>query len=329
MNIRDIHALKNTAAQRLSSAPQAKNIVLAYGGITIGLAALVTVVNYMAGTEVSNFGGLSNIGIRAFFSAIQSFLPMVQSVLLLCLDVGYRNATLRISREQYASARSLKMGFDRFWLLIRVSLMQTCVYIGIIMLSIYLAIQIFLITPFSREIVELAAGMANSGDAVAMMDEATYLAASKAIIPLFPIWGIVFLPLFLPVFYQYRLTTYLLIDNPKMRPFAIMHQSRQLMKRNRFAMFRLDVSMWWYYLLSAIASVACYGDVLLPMLGITFPWSETTGYFLFYGVYLVLELLLCYLFLNRVSVTYALAYQSLCPEKKEDSGVVLGNIFQM
>lgn len=329
MNIRDIRTLKNTADQRLSSAPQAKKIVLTYAGITIGLAAVVTVVNYMAGTELSNFGGLSNIGIRSFLSAIQTFLPMVQSVLLLCLDLGYRNATLRISREQYASPRSLKMGFDRFWILIRVSLLQTCVYIGIMMLSIYLAIQFFLVTPFSREIMELAGGMTSSVDAIAMMDEATYLAASKAILPLFPIWGVVFFLLFLPVFYQYRLTSYLLIDNPKLRPFAILHKSRQLMKRNRIAMFRLDVSLWWYYLLSLVASVAGYGDMLLPLLGITLPWSETVGYFLFYGVYLVLQLVICYLFLNRVSITYALAYQSLCPKEEPENNVVLGNIFQM
>ena len=65
------------------------------------------------------------------------------------------------------------------------------------------------------------------------------------------------------------------------------------------------------------------------MLGITFPWPDTVSYFLFYGIYLVVELVILYFFLNSVSVTYALAYQSLCPEKEADSGVVLGNIFQM
>jgi len=109
----------------------------------------------------------------------------------------------------------------------------------------------------------------------------------------------------------------------------ILRESHALMKRNRLNLFRLDLSLWWYFLLTLLAAAACYGDLLLPLVGITFPWSDTVGYFLFYGIYLVLELIIFYLFLNKVSVTYALAYQSLCPEKKEDNAVVLGNIFQM
>ena len=124
-------------------------------------------------------------------------------------------------------------------------------------------------------------------------------------------------------------TNYLLIDNPGMRVGMLLRESRRLMKRNRFALFRLDLSLLWYFLLSAMAAIAGYGDVVLPMLGITLPFSETVGYFLFYGIYLVLELAIIYFFLNPVSVTYALAYQSLCPEQKEENSVVLGNIFQM
>lgn len=329
MNIRDIRALKQTASERLTSAGQAKTIVLIYGGVTIGLSALVTVVNFITGTEMSNFGGLSNIGIRSFLSTIQTILPMIQSVLLLCLEFGYLNAMLRISRGQYASVRSLKMGIDRFWSVLQLTLLRGFLYLGILMLSVYLAIQIFLITPLSNDVMALAGQFVNATDPLAMMDEATYLAISDAILPLFPIWGLVFAALFLPVFYQYRLASYILVDNPQMRSLVILRESHKLMKRNRLNLFRLDLSLWWYFLLTLLAAAACYGDLLLPMLGITFPWSDTVGYFLFYGIYLVLELIIFYLFLNKVSVTYALAYQSLCPEKKEDNAVVLGNIFQM
>lgn len=329
MNIRDIRELKQTASVRLSAAPQAKNIALIYGIITVALSALVTVINYFAGTGMSNFGGLRNIGIRSFLSTIQTVAPMIQSLLLLALELGYLNAALRISRGQYASPHSLKMGLDRFWPVLRLSLIQGLLYLMILMLSVYLSVQIFLITPFSNDVLSIASGFVDSADPMAMVDEATYLAMAKGIIPLFPIWGIVFFLLFVPVFYQLRMTNYILIDNPGMPTPMILRESRRMMRHNGFRLFRLDISLWWYFLLSLLAAVAGYGDVLLPMVGITFPWSDTVGYFLFYGIYLVLQLVIVYFFLNHVSVTYALAYQSLCPEKKEDNSVVLGNIFQM
>lgn len=329
MNIREIRQLKQTAAQRLAAAPLAKNIVFLYGGISLGLSALVTVVNYVAGLEMSNYGGLSNIGTRSMISAIQSFLPMIQSLVIMALEFGYLNAALRISREQYASPNSLRMGYQRFWPMLRLNLMQGLIYMLITMVSAYLAIQIFLVTPLSREVMTLASGLMGLADPIAAMDEATYQAISTAILPLFPIWGGIFLLLAVPIFYSFRLANYLLIDNPQMRVGMLLRESSRLMKRNRFALFRLDLSLIWYFLLTALAAAAGYGDLLLPMLGITLPFSETVGYFLFYGIYLVLELAIVYFFLNPVSVTYALAYQSLCPEKKEDNSVVLGNIFQM
>ena len=329
MNIRDIRQLKRTASQRLANAPLAKNIVFLYGGISIGLSALVTIVNYFAGSEMSNYGGLSNIGIRSMLSTIQTVLPMIQSVVVMALEFGYLNAALRISREQYASPNSLRMGYQRFWPMLRLNLMQALIYMAIMILSSYLAIQLYLVTPLSNDVMTITSGLVGASDPLAMIDEATYLAISNAILPLFPIWGGIFLLLFLPIFYKFRMANYLLIDNPKMRTGMLLRESGRLMKKNRFALFRLDLSLWWYFLLTSLASAVGYGDVILPMFGITLPWPETVSYFLFYGIYLVLELILVYFFLNPISVTYALAYQSLCPEKEEESGVVLGNIFQM
>ena len=335
MNIRDIGNLKRTADRRLQSASQSRELVLVYAGVTALAAALVTVINYCLSLRIGQTGGLSNIGLRSVLSTIQAVLPMVQWAVLICLELGYLNAMLRISREQYASLNSLRMGFDRFWTLLRCCILQGLIYFGIMILSIYLAIQIFFLTPLANEIMELASGMMGglnptmSMDAAMMLDEATYNTFLQAMIPLFPIFGLICLPLMAMVFYQYRMVNYILIDNPAMQPMAILRESRRMMKHNRIALFRVDLSLWWYYLLTLVAAVLAYGDVLLPMMGVTLPMSETVSYFVFYGLYLAAQFALLYLFLNRISVTYALAYQSLLPEKPKDSGVVLGNIFQM
>ena len=335
MNIRNIRDLKQTAGSRLENAPQAGRLVLIYGGINAGLSALITIVNYCLSLQISQMGGLSNIGLRSVLSTVQTVLPMVQWVVLMCLELGFLNAMLRISRGQYASPNSLRMGADRFWPLLRCTLLQSAIYLGAFMLSVYLAVQIFLITPLSNDALEIVSGMIGglnpsmNIDAAMMLDDATYLAFYNAMLPVFPIVGVVCLLLMVPLFYQYRMVNYLLIDNPAMGTMAVLRESRKLMKRNRFALFKLDVSLWWYFLLSVLSGMVAYGDVLLPMLGFSLPFSDTVGYFLFYGIYLVLEFGITWLFLNRISVTYALAYESLLPEKKDDGGVVLGNIFQM
>lgn len=334
MNIRDIRLLKQTAGQRLERAPQAGRIVLIYGGITLALSALVTIVNYILGLEISQTGGLRNIGIRSLLSSLQTFLPMAQSLLAMALQLGYCNAALRIARGQYASPNSLRMGVDRFWSMLRCNILVGFICLGGAFVCVYLAIQIFVLTPLSNAALDLVLGTVGGLDPTAaveamMLDDAAYNAFLYAIWPVFPIFALVCLVLLVPIIYQYRMVSYVIIDNPGYGALAVLRQSRTLMKRNRFRLFRLDLSLWWYFLLGMLASAAGYGDLLLPMVGITFPWSDTVGYFLFYGVYLGIQLAIFYFFLNRVSVTYALAYESLLPEKEETNSVVLGNIFEM
>ena len=77
-----------------------------------------------------------------------------------------------------------------------------------------------------------------------------------------------------------------------------------------------------------MVTVVCYGDILLPMVGITLPWSGTVSYFVFYVLSLILQFVVYYFFMNRVNVTYAMAYESIRP-KPQETKVALGNIFDM
>ena len=102
-----------------------------------------------------------------------------------------------------------------------------------------------------------------------------------------------------------------------------------MMRGNRFALLKLDVSLWWYYLATGAATVICYGDMLLPMLGIELPVSERFAYFAFYVLYLMATFAILVFLRNRVEVAYALAYDAVKPVENRENGVILGNIFQM
>lgn len=334
MNIRNTRALKDTALLRLGDAREPQKIVLAYGIITVLTAVLVTVVNYCLDLQVSQTSGLGSLGIRSFLSTVQTVLPIVQTLFLMCLDLGYMAAMLHICRRQNASPETMKIGFARFWPLLRCVLLQFAIYIGLSILCFYLALMVFLLTPLSNGAMEILRPLVTSSSVLntgtLLLDEATELALASAMAPMFAVFGIAFTVVCAPFFYKYRMANYVLLDQPKPGALSALRESRQMMKGSRVSLFRLDLSFWWYYLLLAASMVVCYGDLLLPMLGVEFPWSGTVSYFLFYGLFLAIELVIYYFARNRVEATYALAYESLRPRPQQsDGGVVLGNIFDM
>jgi len=151
----------------------------------------------------------------------------------------------------------------------------------------------------------------------------------EAMVPAFVICGLLILALGGPVFYSYRMVNYVIIDKPGMGALMALRESKRMMRHNRLQLLKLDLSLWWYYLATAAAMAVGYGDVLLPMLGVELPIPETVSFFGFYGLYLLASFAIVYFLRNRTEVCYALAYEAVKPEEKQDGGVVLGNIFQM
>lgn len=326
MNIRDIRALKDTAALQLSQSRNARQVLLVYAGVTMALALLVTAVNYVLDLQIANFGGLSNLGTKSMLSTIQMVLPMLQSLVILCLELGYQNAMLRVSRGQYVSPNSLRLGFDRFWPLLRTMLMQSGIYLAVMLACCYLASMIFTMSPFSESFMTL---MESGAVTLPLALDAPVMGELiLSMIPMLVIYFILLAAVLVPMIYSYRMANYVIVDNPGLGGLAVLRQSKQMMWGSRRALLKLDFSFWWYYVLNAAVSFLAYGDVFLPMLGIQIPWSDTVSYFLFYALFLAAQMAIYWFFLNRVSVAYALAYEAVRPEKK-DEGVVLGNIFRM
>ena len=332
MNLRNLRQIREFAPERLKASSVQQKIVLIYAGLTLGLTLLVTVLNHLLGLQIDNYGGLSNLGKKSMLSSIQSMLPLAQSAVAMCLEVGYLAAMLRIARGMYSSPQTLRLGFDRFWVLLRCSIFKGLLLAGVTFGSMYAGILIFLWTPLAAEAEAILMPIMSQMtmlDPTFIIDDATYAQLMQAMIPCFGICGVVMLALGGPIFYSFRMTDYVIIDKPAMGALAALRESKKMMRGNRLQLLKLDISLWWYYLATAVASVICYGDVLLPMLGIQLPVSETVSFFGFYGLYLLVSFGIIFFLRNRVEVTYALAYDAVKPEEKQDGGVVLGNIFQM
>lgn len=320
MNIRARQEIHETARQVLNRTPNARQILLTYVGISLALSLLLSGLSFYFSSQISGTGGLGNIGLRSVLSTGQSVLPLIQLIVSACLGLGYHIAVLCFIRNFEATPRTVTGGFRFLFPMLRLLLLQGFLYVGLMFLSVYVSSFIFMATPFSREFMAIITPVLESVtvlDTTLVLDEATFLAASKAVIPMFWIMIPVFALVALPLFYRLRMATFALADEPRRGALAAFAKSRRLMRRNCIALFRLDLTMWWFYAGQLLVALVCYGDVLLPMVGVSFPWNDTVSYYLFFILSALLEVLLYYFTMNHVYTVYAVAYDALQEEQPQ------------
>lgn len=321
--------LKRDAAAAVEREPKTKELVLIYAGVLIAASLLVTALNFCLDEAMSSLGGLSNIGARSLLSTVQTLLPLAQSLALMCMEVGFLNGILRTVRGQFVSRNSLRLGFDRFWPLLRLMLLEGLLYFAVSFGCSYLAVLLFLMTPFSTDAMAISEYAMNSPGGAMAMDEAVQMEFLASMAPMLPFLLVLLAAFLVPLSYQLRMAPYVLIDKPALGARGAMRQSRMMMRGNCRKVFVLDLSFWWYHLLCFAATALAYGDLLLPLLGVSLPLSATVSYFLFYILYLAAQFVIYRLFLCRVTAAYALTYDVIRPKDPPTQGVVLGNIFQM
>ena len=330
MELPNIKQLKSDASHALRRGREPKKVILWYVGLNTLLALAVSVLNLWISGQISNTGGLGNLGTRSILSTLQTMLPLIQTLVAGALELGYLSAMLRICRGQYADQTDLKVGFAKLFPLIRLLALQCLLFFLLGFFTYQAASTIFLMTPWADPFIELVATLPQGSilDASVMVTEEFAMEAASAVMPLLVIWLILLGAFLIPVSYRIRFASYALLDEPRGRAFAALMTSVKMTRRNCRNLFKLDLSYWWYYGLMLLVALLCYLDTLLGLFGIVLPINETVSYFLFYGVYLAVNFALLYTFLNRVQATYTVAYESL-REKPANDGVVLGNIFDV
>lgn len=327
MTIRDTAALRQHARAALANAPAQRRMIGTYTLVTVGLSLALTLGDYILSEMISGTGGLGNLGTRTILSTFQSMLPILQMLILLGWNAGYSMAVLKISREEYADANTLKSGFSLFFPMLRTMLLEGAIYFALCMLSFWVSFQIYMFTPWAMDLMEIMEPMLPSilSTAEPVIDEALLLPMMKAMAPMMLIFAGIYFLLAVPMGYRLRMRVFCLIDNPRAGAIRAIATSRRIMRRNCFQLFKLDLSFWWYHGLMALAT----GIQMLPLTDLI-PLDFDLVFYLCYGAYLAL-ISVVYLFLrNRVEVAYAAAYETLREKPKEPQNqVVLGNIFDM
>ena len=332
MTIPSSKYLKNKARNRLASGREPQKVMLWYVGISAVLTLLVAALRYFLSTQISKTGGLSNIGIRSILSTMDTVLPIVQMVILMCLGLGYTAAMLRISRRQYASPKTLKAGMERFWPLLLSKVLLGLICAAAAFVIAYLATAIFLVTPLSNSFMDQVMPLVSNGTLTPetlLNDDALMTEQSATLTPVMLIYAVLYIPAVAMISYRYRMTDYIILDQPGCSGFRAMQQSKQLMRGNKLKLFRVDLSFWWYHLLRVLATGVVYLEDILMIFGKPLILPEAVSFFGLAIAYLGVDFLISYFFLNYQSVTMALAYTSIAPKKEETNTAVLGNIFDV
>ena len=328
MDIRDPKSLRSAADEALAVGRKPKQVILWYTGLITLMALVVMVVDLVVGQELDKATGLSNLGINAILSTVQTVLPGAQMLLQMCLNLGYLYALLRIGRKLYADKHDLKEGLRRFGPLLRMFLLQFLLYMAVAMVLMYPVSMIFALTPLSNSLMELAEPLLNLDPNAWMNDLSLAKQLMDAMMPLLIIYLVLYLAVIVPISFHFRMASYLLADQPRCGAFAALKGSFQMMRRNCLKLLKVDLHLWWYHALVFLAGLIAYGDWILSWLGISLPVSGEVAFYVFQIAYLAALFAVYYFFRNRVELTYIMAYEALRPKEKQNS-VVLGNIFQM
>lgn len=331
MDIRDRRALKEEADRALTDARNPRKIVAVFIGASIVLSLLMMAADVWLSGQIDNSSGLSAMGHRAIYQTVQTALPIAQYFLVMCWNMGFLSAMLRISRHKYTDERELLSGFHIFGPLLRCTLLQILLYAGLLIACCYIGVILFCMTPLSNASAEILLPYLEDVSALnsaVALDDAAYAALQESLTPAFILIFILYAIVAIPVMYRLRMANYCLLDAPRAGAWAAIRESWRMMKYNRVHLLKLDLSFWGYYLLGLLTTVLCYGDSILSLLGVSLPMSAEAAYYLFYALYLAAYFALNYFLRLKVETTYALAYESLRPKPRQD-GVVLGNIFQM
>ena len=309
MPISDKHSLTQSAADKLSSATNAGKLVLLFAGVSAGLSLAAGIVSMILDSQIAGTGGLVGLQLRSILSTVQTVLNILIMAVLPFWNLGYTSVALKLGREEKASSKDLLNGFLRFGPALRLMLLRQVISFAVTFAAMQVGSILFAATPWSTSFyaqwdMSLAAEM----------DEAAMSALAESMIPLLIIAGVLYLIAMIPVTYRLRMAEFRLMDEPQCGALMALLQSNRMMKGNCMALFKLDLHFWWYYLASILISVLCYGDMLLPLVGITLPFDPQVSFVLFYVIAQSVQILLYWRCRNQVECTYVAAYDALNAE---------------
>lgn len=285
---------KKATAESLGSQifpPRAVELI--YSGTLVGGWLAIELVQWLLSLAAGDAGGIGGLGIHAMLSTVTVALRMFLLASIPFWKAGRDSAMLEVARREQICPRHILMGLRRWKPVLTSSLLLGLRYAALAFVASLLAEQIFLLTPFAGPVYIAAM---EGGDIEAAM--------ADLMGPYLLILLLVFVVLALPLFYRYRMVSFLIMDQ-ELGGVQAMIGSHDMTRYRRWQLARLDLSFWWYHLPVLCGIGLMLSPVLLEALEIR--WVVPEAVLLLVGAALVLGM--DALAGHRVRVTYAHCYE--------------------
>ena len=280
-----------------------KKLAFLHAGVTAGVTLLFSIITHLLTGTMDTAVGLSGLDTRTTLSFIRTLLLFACTVALPFWDLGYTRAAVRYAKGETPTPWDLLTGFRRIFPALRTMLLRA-VAVGILLfLSLQAATMLFMLSPFRFSLTEKAEALMA---AETQLTPELFQQILPYFVPVYLLWLVVALVLFVPLFYKYRLADFALMDTAAGAFDAFKISARQTNKR-RLQLFKLDLHFWWYYVLGLLTVVISYLDVLLPSVGIAL--NEEIFYWLFFILGQLATLTLHTFCTPKVQTAYALFAQ--------------------
>lgn len=290
-----------------------RKTVLLHSAVTAAVLVLVALLDLLLSYAVSHTGGLSGISTRSILETVRSVLSTASNILLPFWSVGILYTSIRTVRRQTVDGRMLTQGFQRFGPLLRQFLLWMVLYIGLAMVCANATMVLTMFLPASETMSSILSrtDITDVEGYAALFADLSLEEMLQAILPALCIFLVLYCAVLVYLHYRFRMSQYLLVDEPRMGALASFAISNRMTKGYKRALFRLDLSFWWYYLLMGLVSLTVYVPEILSLFGIVLPLSTEITNLLFYLVYTLLSLLLSWWAGAYVQASYAQAYTEL------------------
>lgn len=318
--------LKNRAAAISKNSPEFRKAVRIHSAIALAAPLAVFLLQLLLSLAAPKQSGLAGFQSAAMFSTAQSFLNTVCQILLPFWQIGVLFAAIRATRRQEVDFSDLKQGFRRWGVVLRYQILisfgsMAVVFVAAMGLSLVLSflMPIYMSLrpmPESASTLSTEAFLQSFESAVSSADPVAIIRLiPKDIIlytlPILILASVCAVILILHIYYRLRMSQFLLMDDPAVGARQSIFYSNQMVKGNKWKLFLLDLSFWWYGLLQLLPAAVSILPLVLSYCKISLPIPGTVVTLLSQLLSTGIHMGILWFFGPYINATYACAYDEL------------------
>ena len=306
-----LRGIKNTAIHLLQGDTGTyQHLIRVHSTIKVGAWLLLFALGYLI-KYLAPDGGLSNLNVHSLLFTAQVLLILVGLFLSPFWETGLSYISLDFIRGRRTMSKDLCEGFRCLKPLLGAMAFQGIQYVLLYFISRSATGVVLTLLPFSQAFYHDAETL--------LQNPSTPLKGKMLIVAV--VYGIVFVSLLLflslQVFFRYRITRPIILDDENISSMKASNQSRTLMKGKKKKLFQLDLSLWWFYIPEFLGILLPITVLLISSIEFQIPPHWETALWIAAALSLLLRLAVNYFAKATVCTYYAVFYDSLLNQDEE------------